>query len=172
MPFYDLTCANQHEQHNLYLKVGDRPPCPACGEPTETLWTTRANAVIGDDIPGGYTIEHGVCHANGAPRTFYSKAEILRAAREKGLEQAVRHVTDPRSGSDKNRYTTSWAGSADLTDYDDPEVRRQRQLAMARHAGMTLDEYLALTSKRVAVSGRDAQFEADLAVAARLVGAR
>lgn len=148
MPLFDLTCPNQHERFDVMLKLGERPPCSVCAEPTETLWRTKASGVIGDDIPGGLTIEHGVCHANGAPRTFYSKAEILRAAKERGLEPFVRHSPDPKSGGDSSSKVSRWA-SADITDYDDPAVKRRRQEEMASHCGMSFDEFMALRAAPV-----------------------
>ena len=45
----------------------------------------RANAIIGDDIPGGVEIVHGICNDDGTPRRYYSKSEMARVAKEKGL---------------------------------------------------------------------------------------
>lgn len=108
MPMYDLVCKNGHEQYNLYLKLGERPACPTCGEPTETLWKGKTNAVIPDEIPGGVLIYHGICNDDGTPRRYYSKSEIAAAAKAKGYRNHVEHVTDPKSGSDKAKYTTRW----------------------------------------------------------------
>jgi hypothetical protein len=44
----------------------------------------QAPAVIGDDIPGGIEIRHGICHPDGSPRRFYSKSEIRETARKAG----------------------------------------------------------------------------------------
>lgn len=107
MPLYDLTCKNNHEQIDVYLRVGERPPCPECGESTETLWR-NPNNIIADDIPGGIWIYHGVCNEDGTPRKYYSKSEILKEAKRRGLEPIVRHVTPPKSGSDKSKVTTRW----------------------------------------------------------------
>jgi hypothetical protein len=64
----------------------DPKPCPRCGEQTSRqVAVSLAPSVIGDDIPGGVVMEHGVCHDDGTPRKFYSKSEIIRVAREKGL---------------------------------------------------------------------------------------
>jgi hypothetical protein len=79
-----------------------------CGGQTERVWLTHGANVIGDDIPGGYVVKHGACNEDGSPRKFYSKAEILRVAKERGWVQHVQHVTDPQSGSDKNKHTTRW----------------------------------------------------------------
>jgi hypothetical protein len=106
MPIYDLTCPNNHQQHDLMLRMGERPPCPECGEATETLWRGKANAVVQDSIEGGLAIEHGLCHADGTPRVFYSRSEIAQAAKAAGLVNAVRHM--PERGSDKSLHTSRW----------------------------------------------------------------
>lgn len=105
MPFYDLTCPNGHEQIDVLLKLGERPPCPSCGEVTETLWRS-VNNVIGDDIPGGIEIRHGLCWPDGSPRKFYSHSEMRRAAKEAGLTNRVEHVSTKHS--DKSPHTTRW----------------------------------------------------------------
>lgn len=105
MPIYDLTCVNKHIQRDLYLRVGERPACPECGEPTETLWGTPPN-VVGDDIPGGVWIKHGLVNEDGSPMKFYSKSEIAREAKKRGLEPFVRHV--PERGSDRSKHTVRW----------------------------------------------------------------
>lgn len=105
MPFYDLTCKNNHEQIDVLLKLGERPPCPNCGEPTETLWISSSN-VIADDIPGGIEIRHGICNPDGTPRRYYSKSDMAKAAKAKGLVNFVDHITEP--GTDKAKYTSKW----------------------------------------------------------------
>lgn len=105
MPFYDLVCPQGHEQIDLLLKLGERPPCPTCGGATETLWRSSSN-VVGDECD--VTIRHGICNPDGTPRRYYSKSEMVRVAKEKGLVNAVRHTTDPRTGSDKSKITTRW----------------------------------------------------------------
>ncbi len=105
MPIYDLTCANSHIQRDRLLKLGERPPCPECGEPTETLWDTSAG-VIADEIPGGMLIEHGLCNPDGSPARYYSKSEIAKEAARRGLTPFVRHM--PGAGGDKSKNTTRW----------------------------------------------------------------
>ncbi len=107
MPFYDLICKNGHEQYDLLLKLGERPACPTCQEPTETLWKT-ASHVIGDDIPGGIEIRHGICNEDGTPRRYYSYSEMKKEAARRGLVNHVEHVPNPKSGSDKSPHTTRW----------------------------------------------------------------
>lgn len=82
-------------------------PCSACGATTQRAWLTRPSAVIGDDIPGGIEIRHGICNDDGSPRRFYSKSEMARAAAEKGLVNYVRHVPDNK-GTDKSKNTVRW----------------------------------------------------------------
>lgn len=62
--------------------------------------------VITDDIPGGVLINHGICNEDGSPRRYYSKSEIAKEAKKRGLINRVEHVTAP--GSDKNPYTKPW----------------------------------------------------------------
>jgi hypothetical protein len=61
--------------------------CPSCNEKTARLFenrTERAPGVIGDDFPGGFYAEHGVCHPDGTPRRFDSKTELKRALNQAG----------------------------------------------------------------------------------------
>lgn len=96
MPFFDLVCKNNHQQFDKLLKVGERPPCPTCGEVTETLWNKPSYAV-GDECD--VWIEHGLCNEDGTPRHFRFKSEIQRVAKEKGYVNWVEHV--PGRGTDK-----------------------------------------------------------------------
>ena len=107
MPIYDLTCPSGHEQIDVLLKIGERPPCPICGQATSTLWRSSPN-VIQDSIEGGVLIHHGICNADGTPKRYYSHSDIKKAAAAKGLRSRVEHVTNPQSGSDKNPHTTRW----------------------------------------------------------------
>jgi hypothetical protein len=84
---------------NEPLQVGDWPFCPH---------GPGHSNVIGDDIPGGVIIRHGLVNDDGSPRKFYSKTEIAREAKRLGLTNEVRHITDPKSGSDKNPHTKRW----------------------------------------------------------------
>jgi hypothetical protein len=105
MPIYDLICLNGHKQYDCLLKLGERPPCPECAAATDTLWERSGN-VIGDDIPGGIWMEHGLCNSDGSPRKYYSKSEIAREAKRRGLVNKVEHVTT--QGSDKAPHTKRW----------------------------------------------------------------
>lgn len=80
--------------------------CNACGAPTERVWMQHASAVIGDDIPGGVLIEHGICNPDGTPRKYYSKSEMRREAVRRGYENHVVHIGE--RGSDKSPHTSRW----------------------------------------------------------------
>lgn len=51
-------------------------------------------SVIGDDIPGGIEIRHGLCNEDGTPRKYYSKSEIAREAAKRDLRDGNRHSQD------------------------------------------------------------------------------
>lgn len=107
MPIYDLICKEGHKQYDQILKIGERPPCPTCQSPTETLWEAGSTPnIVGDEIPGGVEIRHGICNEDGSPRRYYSKSEIAKEAKARGLVQAIRHAPTP--GSDKAPYTSKW----------------------------------------------------------------
>lgn len=76
------------------------PPCSRCGGQTERVWLSSFPNVIGDEIPGGMTIE------NLGGKTFYSKREIAAEAKRQGLIPKVQHVGE--QGSDKSPHTTRW----------------------------------------------------------------
>ena len=57
---------------------------PFCkGVPTDHI--NPRFSVIGDEIPGGLDVKHGVCWPDGTPRRFYSKSDIRKAAADVGL---------------------------------------------------------------------------------------
>lgn len=118
MPMYDLTCPSGHEQLDVFLKIGERPSCPTCGQPTETLWRGKSANVVDDSIPGGVEIRHGICNEDGTPRRYYSHSEINAEAKRRGYKNIVTHVTDPRSGSDKSPHTTRWVGVTTVSEED------------------------------------------------------
>lgn len=112
MPMYDRVCIDPNcntELIDCYEPV-EAPDvaCTKCGKPTERAWIGKPAAVIGDDIPGGIWIRHGLCNEDGTPRKYYSKSEIAKEAERRGLVNRVEHTTDPKSGSDKARHTTRW----------------------------------------------------------------
>ena len=111
MPMYDRVCVSNAcgtELIDCWEPI--TPPdvaCPKCGKSTERAWIGKPSGVIGDDIPGGVWIRHGICNPDGTPRKYYSKSEIAKEAKARGLVQLVEHVSSP--GSDTNRHTTKWS---------------------------------------------------------------
>lgn len=105
MPIYDLVCPQGHELLDVYLKLGERPPCKTCGEPTSTLWR-NSSKVISDECD--IWIKHGICNDDGTPRRYTSKSEMREEAKRRGLSNHVEHVTDPRAGTDKSKHTQRW----------------------------------------------------------------
>lgn len=81
------------------LVIGEWPFCPH---------GFGANSVIADDIPGGVEIRHGLCNEDGSPRRYYSKSEMAKEAKKRGLVNRVEHVTNHKIGTDKNPHTTRW----------------------------------------------------------------
>lgn len=81
-----MTCEACHASTNRLIIHHDQLVCPRCrmqGEGPSGL----APYVIGDDIPGGIDIHHGLCWPDGTPRRFYSKSGIREAAFEEGYFQ-------------------------------------------------------------------------------------
>jgi hypothetical protein len=85
------------EKCSKEIVVGEWPFCPH---------GFGSNSVIGDDIPGGIEIRHGLCNEDGTPRRYYSKSEMDREAKKRGLVNRVEHI--PLKGSDKSPHTTKW----------------------------------------------------------------
>ena len=106
---YDLRCDGcaRVEIDVLQPVTAERVSC-ACGGTMWRTWIGKASNVIGDDIPGGIEIKHGICHEDGTPRRYYSKSEMAREAKRRGWVNAVEHIGSP--GSDKHRkgYTSRW----------------------------------------------------------------
>ncbi len=67
-----MTC----EKCNKILEIGDFPFCPH--DPAVPM-------IAGDEID--VWIRHGICHEDGSPRRFRSKAEMKKAAFEAGVTQ-------------------------------------------------------------------------------------
>jgi hypothetical protein len=104
----DIICtACKQEFIDRWVTDKEYPTCDSCGGPTERLWKSSTGGVLSDDIPGGVLIEHGLCAADGSPKRYYSKSEIARAARERGLIPFVRHQASEK-GSDKSPNTSRW----------------------------------------------------------------
>lgn len=107
--FIDIVCSNAACMFSVVdqnVPYGDVfPLCERCGAPTVRLWTAQGTAgVSGDECD--VTIKHGLCHEDGSPRRFTSKAELAKAAKDKGLVNYVRHAPPP--GTDKSKFTSRW----------------------------------------------------------------
>lgn len=98
----DSVCEREHINVDVWLENGETPSCRECGAATKRLYSSSA-AVIGDDIPGGMLIKHGICNEDGTPRRYYSKSEMAKEAARRGLRQKVEHISSP--GTDKNKHT-------------------------------------------------------------------
>ena len=109
MPMYDRkcsTCGLEAIDCLEPVRLAD-VLCAACGGTAPRVWLRgRTSAVIGDDIPGGVEIRHGLCNEDGSPRRYYSKSEMAREAKARGLENTVRHA--PLRGTDKSPHTSRW----------------------------------------------------------------
>ncbi len=81
----DIACSQcAHREYDFWLDGKTYPDCSMCGAPMERLWVSSGKP-IGDDIPGGLVLEHGLCHADGSPKRWDTKSSIAKAAKEKGL---------------------------------------------------------------------------------------
>lgn len=107
MPMYDRICPDGHEMIDCWEPItAPSVECKECGKPTERAWLTKPGHVIGDEIPGGIWIRHGLCNPDGTPRKYYSHSEIKAEAKRRGLTNIVEHKT--AKDSDKAPHTTRW----------------------------------------------------------------
>ena len=90
--------------------------CNACGkEYGVSQWYACPHEPLragkGADVtwPGGKVFEN----LADQPMTFYSPREKQQYMKAHGIEEFVRHV--PEQGSDKSRFTTSWAAISQET---------------------------------------------------------
>ena len=108
MPIFDRQCINGHTLLDCYEPIS--PPvvaCEECGAETSRVWLGHGASVIPDDIPGGILIRHGLCDPDtGEPVRYYSKSDIAREAKKRGLVNVVEHVGS--QGSDKSTHTSRW----------------------------------------------------------------
>ena len=108
MPMFDRRCDNEacgHTRLDCFEHATcEAPACPQCGSPMSRVWLmgVRTVNVIGDEIPGGMTLEN----MGHEPVTVYSKTELKREMAARGLVPFVRHQGAP--GSDKSKHTVKW----------------------------------------------------------------
>jgi len=94
---------------DIFVAAHEHPACPVCHSPTERLWVGRSAKVVGDEFAGGKTFEN----LGDQPVTVYSRSELKRELKERGLEECVRHV--PVTGSDRSPHTTNWDVPSEYT---------------------------------------------------------
>lgn len=99
-------CLNGHKAKLLRWDTDPTPPCPACGADMEPEFhlTGKAPCVIGDECD--ITVAHGLCHEDGTPKRFRSKADLRAEAKATGWTNMVQHVG--QRGSDKSPHTSRW----------------------------------------------------------------
>lgn len=105
MPIYDRACRSCGWCRDDCFEHANQSAlaCPTCGGATVRVFQgTRTATVIGDEIPGGLTLEN----LGHEPVTVHSRTELKREMDARGLKPFVRHVGAP--GSDKSRHTTKW----------------------------------------------------------------
>lgn len=79
------------------LHVGDYPYCKG-------KWSDHEGGhygVVGDDIPGGVWIRHGICNPDGSARRYDTKSSITAEAKRRGFVQSPRHV-------DGDKHLSRW----------------------------------------------------------------
>lgn len=103
-------------EHDILMDPQAITACE-CGAPrVEIHWTVAKSrgvdvapaSVVGDDIPGGLLIKHGICEENGDPKMYYTKSSIREAAKAKDMVWGMdytKHVTNPKEGTDKNPHS-------------------------------------------------------------------
>lgn len=113
------------------LEIGDFPFCPH---------PKGAQAVVGDDVPGGFIVENGF----NEPRTFYSKSEHQKALAERGLEMRVKNA----GPDDKiiSRWDTVDLDAARTLLERGPQARREK-IDRANDAVITVTELDSFTGK-------------------------
>ena len=102
MPRHSQHCLACDWAADIFVAVGEHPPCPVCGSATERLWVGRSATVNDDSWPGGRVFEN----LGDQPVTLYSRSELRRELKSRGLEEMVRHMPVP--GSDRSPHTTNW----------------------------------------------------------------
>ena len=99
-----------HGEHGVFL-------CPL--EPRQVHYVVRP-----DDIPGGLTIEHGLCHEDGTPRTYYSRSEIRQECLKRGLTPWTDVYSEDRTKDARVRADWQRSGEAQRAKRLRDEARR------------------------------------------------
>lgn len=113
MQMMDAQCVECGKLREDFLVRGNGviAPCEGCGGAMERIVRQGvAGAVRPDEIPGGVWMKHGICNPDGTPKRYDRWSDVRAAAKAAGYENMVQHLTDPKSGSDKSKYTTRWVG--------------------------------------------------------------
>lgn len=81
------------------LAQGEHPFCPH---------GFGSAIVVGDEID--IEVRHGLCHDDGTPRRFRSRADMNKVAKSKGMMNFVQHEKTP--GPPKHAMTFGMSGPA------------------------------------------------------------
>ena len=109
MPNYDrrcVACGNTRLDQLEPIQPMPDVRCECGGSMDRGWYGAQFPGVVPDAIPGGVEIRNGICHDDGSPRKFYSRSEMARAAKEKGVVNLVEHIG--ARGSDKSKHTVRW----------------------------------------------------------------
>ena len=107
MPMYDYIAEDGCQLIDVWEPIGSTVIHRCDHDLTmRRAWVSKPPAVIGDDIPGGVEIKHGLCNRDGTPHRYYSKSEMAKEAKKRGLENYVVH--QPEKGSDRSKNTQRW----------------------------------------------------------------
>lgn len=107
MPMYDYQCDTCGAEFERFRAIAQSETAECeCGGGAIRVWRHKGSHVIGDEIPGGVEIRHGLCNEDGSPRRYYSKSEMAREASRRGLVNVVEHK--PLRGTDKSPHTSRW----------------------------------------------------------------
>ena len=116
MPRYTQACTACDWRDDIQVPAGVHPPCPQCGGATERQWSGTAHAVIGDDIPGGMTVENGF----DTPQTFYSHSAHRKALADRGLEIRAKYA------GPTDQHLTNWAAGISAKHLEDARILLER----------------------------------------------
>jgi hypothetical protein len=87
----------------------------------------RAAAVRPDSIPGGLTIEHGLCDEQGNPVTYYSQTDITRACEAKGMRRWSDYYSEDRTRDAREQIAWQQSGEAKRLTARNQDAKRQRE---------------------------------------------